>query len=179
MRQGDQGAAAPAPSQSTSHKWLLVEQLKDQIRAAASNARREAEAAAEEAREGASPAEKRLDARVAIEYASLARGQAQREARAREALATLASFRPGRLGPRGPIGLGAIVEVEDEGEGRTFFLAPVGAGVELTMPGGDGFLTVVTPASPFGRAVLGKRLGDEVEVVVEGEPRHWLVTFVD
>jgi transcription elongation GreA/GreB family factor len=58
------------------------------------------------------------------------------------------------------------------------FLAPVGAGIELTMPDGDGFVTVVTPASPLGKAILGRRVGDTVEVVVKGEPREWTVTFV-
>ena len=62
------------------------------------------------------------------------------------------------------------MEVEDGSQGRTFFLAPVGAGVELSGPGGDGFLSVVTPASPVGKAVLGRRVGDTIEVVVQGEP---------
>jgi transcription elongation GreA/GreB family factor len=78
------------------------------------------------------------------------------------------------------IGLGAIVEIEDEetGEGRTFFLAPVGAGVTLTGPGGDGVLSVVTPASPIGRAVIGKRVGDVVDVTVDGSVREWQISFV-
>src|SRR5688572_5245871 len=105
-------------------KHYLVQQLLHRIQAAANNAHREAEAAAIEARDGASPAEKRLDARVAIEYASLARAQAKREGRAREELAKLEAFRPSAMSARGPIGLGAVVEVEDDGEGRTFFLAP-------------------------------------------------------
>jgi transcription elongation GreA/GreB family factor len=68
--------------------------------------------------------------------------------------------------------------VEDGSHGRTFFLAPAGAGVELTGPGGDGFLSVVTPSSPIGKAVLGRRVGDTVEVVVKGEPLEWAITFV-
>ncbi|HXU80396.1 MAG TPA: GreA/GreB family elongation factor, partial [Polyangia bacterium] len=77
-----------------------------------------------------------------------------------------------------PVALGAVVEVEDEAQGKTFFLAPVGAGVELVGPGGDGFLSVVTPHSPVGKAVLGRRVGDTIEVVVQGEPREWTITFV-
>jgi transcription elongation GreA/GreB family factor len=55
--------------------------------------------------------------------------------------------------------------VEDGDEGRTIFLAPAGAGIELTMPDGDGFVTVVTPASPLGKAVLGRRVGETVTFV--------------
>jgi transcription elongation GreA/GreB family factor len=71
-----------------------------------------------------------------------------------------------------------VVEVEDDQQGRTFFLAPGGAGIELVGPGGDGFLSVVTPQSPVGRAVLGRRVGDTIEVTVQGEPREWTITYV-
>ena len=74
------------------------------------------------------------------------------------------------------IAIGASLEVEDEGLGRTFFLAPVGAGVELAGPGHDGFLPVVTPLSPVGKTVLGRRVGETVEVTVQGEPREWTIT---
>jgi transcription elongation GreA/GreB family factor len=138
------------------------------------------EAAAQEARDGATPAEKKEDARVALEYAGLAKGQTMRAQRTFAELSTLERFRPPALATNAPVAIGAVVEVEDddEREGRTFFLAPVGAGMTLTGPGGDGFLSVVTPASPVGRAVLGRRVGETVEVVVEGEPREWTITFV-
>jgi transcription elongation GreA/GreB family factor len=91
----------------------------------------------------------------------------------------LDKFRPGRFPPNAAVGIGAIVEVEDGAEGRTLFLAPAGAGIELTGPGGDGFLSVVTPSSPIGRAVLGRRVGDTIEVVVNGESSEWTVTYVE
>jgi len=89
-------------------------------------------------------------------------------------------FRPGPLAQTAPIGVGAIVEIEDAdtGEGRTFFLAPVGAGITLTGPGGDGHLSVVTPVSPIGRAVLGKKSGDVVDITVDGDIREWSITYV-
>lgn len=76
--------------------------------------------------------------------------------------------------------MGAIVEIEDEetGEGRTFFLAPVGAGMSLTGPGGDGILSVVTPQSPIGRAVMGRYVDDVVDVMVDGDTREWRISFV-
>jgi transcription elongation GreA/GreB family factor len=46
------------------------------------------------------------------------------------------------------------------------------------MPDGDGFVTVVTPSSPLGKAILGRTLGDSVEVVVKNEAREWTVTFI-
>jgi transcription elongation GreA/GreB family factor len=159
-------------------KRALVEQLASRIRQSAAVAQRASEDAALAARDGATPAEKREDARVALEQQGLARGQIQRADKARAELAALEVFRPPGL-PRGAkICVGAVVEVEDGEEGRTFFLAPVGAGVELTGEGGDGFLSVVTPASPIGRAVLGRRVGDSFEVEVRGDVREWRITYV-
>lgn len=159
-------------------KRFLVNQLTEKLRASVQVARKAGEAAAAEAREGATPAEKREDARVALEQGSLARGQAERARKVAAELSTLEVFRPAALPAKGPVALGAVVEVEDDSQGRTFFLAPVGAGVELVGPGGDGYLSVVTPQSPVGRAVLGRRVGDTVEVTVQGEPREWTITFV-
>lgn len=169
-------------------KQFLVEQLTSRLRESAAVARKAGQAAEEEARDGATASEKRENARVALEYSGLARGQKDRANRTVVELAALETFRPpARLPPRGPVSLGAIVEVEmerqdddtQEFQGRTFFLAPVGAGIELTGPGGDGFLSVVTPVSPVGKAVLGKRVGDTIEVTVKGEPREWTITFVE
>lgn len=159
-------------------KQFLVEQLAARLRESVSVARQAERAAADEARDGATAAEKRENARVCQEYSSLARGQGQRAEKLLAELNSLASFRPARLSPRSPIELGAIVEVEDDTVGRTFFLAPAGAGLELSGPGGDGFLSVVTPVSPVGRAVLGRRVGDTVEVTVQGESREWTITYV-
>ncbi len=160
-------------------KTWLVEQLAGRLRQSAQTARIAMEAAAAEAREGATPAEKRDSARVAQESSNLARGHKARLDRASEELGVLERFRPPQLAAPARVAVGAVVEVEDGDEGRTFFLAPVGAGIELSGPGGDGFLSVVTPASPVGRAVLGRTVGDTIEVVVEGDAREWTITYVE
>ena len=160
-------------------KGFLIEQLAQHLRETARTARLAMEAANTEAREGATPAERREDSRVAQENAGLARGHRSRLDRAMGDLAMLDAFRPPRLAPKAPVALGAVVEVEDGAEGRTLFLAPVGAGVELTGPGGDGFLSVITPSSPIGRAVLGRRVGETLEVVVNGETTEWTVMYVE
>lgn len=162
-------------------KQALIEQLARELAATAQVAGKACADAEREAREGATAKERRADARVQIEFQSLALGQGARAERVRGELRRLNGFAPERL-PRGaPIEAGAIVEVEDEesGEGRTFFLAPAGAGVTLSGPGGDGLISVVTPASPLGRAVMGARLGDTVEVTVRGASREWTITWVE
>jgi transcription elongation GreA/GreB family factor len=160
-------------------KLALIAQLTKRLRASARIAEDASDAAAEEARDGATPGEKREDSRTALEFSRMARAQALRAAQARSDLELLESFRPPPFARGTRITLGALVEVEDEaGQGLTFFLAPVGAGEELTGPGGDGFFTVVTPASPVGSAVMGQREGDSVQTRIRGELRHWTVTWV-
>ncbi len=156
----------------------LLAQLTAHLQASARDARQAMEEAALEAREGATPAEKREDSRVSLEQSGLARGQQARLNRALADLALLEGFQPTRLDAKARIDLGAVVEVESDDAGRTFFLAPAGAGIELHGPGGDGFLSVVTPTSPFGRAIIGRVLGDVVDIVVAGETREWTVAWV-
>ena len=84
-----------------------------------------------------------------------------------------------RFRPTDRVDLGALVDVriedEDGEEERTLFVLPVGAGVELTGPGGDGFVVVVTPKSPVGKALVGAREGDSFEIVIDGRDREWTV----
>ncbi len=159
-------------------KKFLVEQLCERLRESSQVALKASQAAADVARDGATPAEKREDARTALEFGALARGQKERAERMAAELGALSSFSPKAFSEHTPIALGAIVEVEDGDLGRTFFLAPVGAGIELSGPGGDGFLSVVTPISPIGKAVLGRKVGDSVEVIIKNEPREWTITYV-
>jgi transcription elongation GreA/GreB family factor len=161
-------------------KQDLVAQLARQLESSARSALGARDATAAEARDGATPDEKREDARAAHQLATLGRAQQRRAQQALAEIDALARFRPTPLAPTAAVGLGAIVEIEDEdtGEGRTFVHAPVGAGVTLTGPGGDGVLSVVTPVSPVGRAVLGRRTGDVVDVTVDGEPREWQISYV-
>jgi transcription elongation GreA/GreB family factor len=160
------------------NKQDLIAQLAAQLSASARAALGARDAAAMEAREGATPDEKREDARAAHQLQTIGGAQQRRAQQALAEADALATFRPAPQ--MKTIGVGAIVEIEDEdtGEGRTFFLAPVGAGVTLTGPGGDGLLSVVTPASPIGKAVIGRRPGDVVDVTVDGEVREWQISFV-
>ncbi len=146
-------------------KTFLVQQLASKIRALLERTHDAAEDA-------------RVDAKTGAQRAvNLAHAQTQRELNARAALDAVESFRPKPLGRGDRIGLGAVVEVEGDEAAHTFFLAPTGAGEELTGPGGDGFFQVVTPASPFGRALMGKRVGDVVEVPLKGDVTEWNITF--
>lgn len=158
----------------------LIEQLRSQIRTAAEGASDAAAEAVSEAKVALDPTDRSSDARSAVELARMAKGQEKRRKRAMAELERLGSFRPGPFAETSSVRVGALVEIEDEdtGQSRTFFLAPAGAGATLYGPGGDGHLTVVTPFSPVGRAVMGCSVGDVVDVTLKGETREWVLTWV-
>jgi transcription elongation GreA/GreB family factor len=166
-------------------KRFLVEQLAARLRQSDEVARRAGEEAREAARSLQTESEKKEDGRAAIEFGSLATGQSARARKVQEELQQLAAFWNRGL-PRftagSAVALGAIVDVSVEGDHgdaeRTFFVLPVGAGTELTGPGGDGFLSVITPASPVGRALMGRTAGDYVEVTLDRQTREWKLVEV-
>src|SRR5687768_15184949 len=98
------------------NKRALVTQLASKLSSTAALAARAGADAVIEAREGATPAERREDARVALEFSGLARGHAQRAQRVQAELALLEKFDPSAAAPGGPIDLGSIIEVESGAE---------------------------------------------------------------
>jgi transcription elongation GreA/GreB family factor len=168
-------------------KKLLLDQLRQRYVQSRAVARRAETDAREAARTMATESEKKEDGRVAIEFGGLASGQAQRQAQAQrelEALDALAQAGLPHFGEDAAVALGALVEVgidgdeEDEHEERTLFVLPAGAGTELTGPGGDGFLSVVTPSSPVGRALMGKHAGESFDLATNGALREWTILEV-
>lgn len=163
----------------------LIAELRGRLTRDATIAARAAQDAKDAAQHSATAQEKREDARTLIEFGNFSYAQAKRVEQARSSIQALDAFADGGLptfGPNSPIGLGAIVDAQSEDDdgvySRTFVMLPVGAGEELSGPGGDGIIVVVTPNSPVGKALLGKRRGDVAEVTVRGEPIDWEILEV-
>ncbi|MBC7792847.1 MAG: GreA/GreB family elongation factor [Clostridia bacterium] len=169
-----------------SHKRYFIEQLKERYSEILGVARRAEVDARDAAMTMQTESEKKEDARAAIEFGSLAKGQALRMRRAHEEMEILGKFAQREIpafNQKSGIAMGAMVDVSvdnDEGdfEERTLILLPVGAGTELTGPGGDGFISVITPWSPIGKNLLGKRAGDVIDVTIDGELREWTIVDV-
>lgn len=100
----------------------------------------------------------------ALEQSYLARGQAMRIETLKAGLSALRTL---NLVETAVARAGALIEAEDDdGETVRYFLAPEGGGTKL-----KGGVQVVTPASPLGAALVGKRAGDEVELKLAGKSR--------
>lgn len=110
----------------------------------------------------------------ALEQTYLARGQAQRVEDLYEGLSRVATMPVRDFDQDEPIAVGALVEIEESGSGSVLLLVPYGGGIRLA--GGE---QAVTPASPLGRALLGKAVGDAGELVVAGRTRSFEVRRVE
>lgn len=166
-------------------KQFFVDALKAHYQELIGEARLAETRAAQATEEIQNDARRKEDAKSAVESARMAAGHRARRERAAKETETLIAFAARglpALAADSPVQLGAFVDVRietDEGsEERTLFVLPVGAGTELEGPGGDGFISVITPASPVGSAIQGARTGDTVEVVIAGNDREWTVVDV-
>ncbi|HEY4014361.1 MAG TPA: GreA/GreB family elongation factor [Polyangiaceae bacterium] len=111
----------------------------------------------------------------ALELSYLARGEALRIEELRAALADVQALPVRGLGEEEPVGIGALVQTEDDsGERGWIWVTPHGGGTRLC----EGAVQAVTTKSPLGRALLGKRRGEECEVRVAGKTRALTVVSV-
>jgi hypothetical protein len=114
----------------------------------------------EMAAEGATHTEAKAESKwdtCGLEQSYLARGLAKQFEALSMGVMELRSFQPLDFSGKA-IGVGALVETETDGYTDLFFLLECGGGTEVEVDGRE--ITVITPESPVGAALLGKRNGD-------------------
>lgn len=166
-------------------KRYFVDELKAVYQQRIASAAQAESSAAEAVEQVRAESTRREDTKATANEGRLAAGHRRRRKQAVVEMETLLDFAERgikRFKPTDRVGIGAMVDVriEDEKgeEERTLLVLPVGAGVELSGPGGDGFVVVVTPKSPVGKALVGARAGDAFEIVVDGQDKEWTVVDV-
>ncbi|MGE0547956.1 MAG: GreA/GreB family elongation factor [Kofleriaceae bacterium] len=154
-------------------KSALVGELIAILREALVTAQQSHAAAIDGATNEESRAENEKDTR-GLEQSYLARGQAKRVVELEVMVAELESWvvRSFRRGDR--IAISAVITIEEDGELQRLFLAPHGGGTVLAGP-----THVVSPSSPLGHALLGKRIDDEVEIELPGRSRAFVITAIE
>ncbi len=151
---------------SPSDKQALKEALIDALCAELDTLERAHQATREAATHEEAKPENDKDTR-ALEQSYLARGQAMRVEELRNGLAEVRAMQLRTFGERSTVAVSALVTLLDEDdEERSVFLAPAGGGTVLRSG-----VQVVTPRSPLGRALLGKRVGEACEVALGGRER--------
>jgi hypothetical protein len=106
-----------------------------------------------------------------LEQSYLARGQAQRVAELEAAVGDITALALRTFAATSAVAMSAVVTTD---EGEQFFIAPAGGGCVLSAN-----IQVVTPSSPLGRALLGKRIDDEVELSLPAKLRSFAITAID
>jgi hypothetical protein len=112
----------------------------------------------------------------ALEQSYLARGHAMRIRELTTSLAELRDMAVRSFAPGTPAAVGALIVVAEDGVAdANMFMAPHGGGSRLA----NGRVQVVTPRSPLGRALLGKRTGEACEVALGGQARELSIVSVE
>ncbi|KHL72243.1 elongation factor GreAB [Pseudomonas putida] len=124
--------------------------------------RRAAQTAYETATAEENIAENKYDT-LGLEASYLATGQARRTAEIRQALLIYQQLVLRDYDQARGIQIGSLVTLEDEaGVQRQVFLGPEAAGLKIGE--GDALVTVITPRSPLGQQLIGKKVDDEVSL---------------
>jgi len=150
-------------------KKALIEVLRERLAHELAEARRVATDTAAAANHPEARPENDKDTRK-IELSYLAAGQAARAYELEAAAALLATLPVLPFTAEDALKAGALVELDADGKRQRVLLSPAGGGQRLATEHGE--VSVVTPQSPLGQGLLGKRVGDSFELVVAGQARE-------
>jgi len=120
-----------------------------------------ARAAHAEATHEQSKAENKYDTR-GLEAAYLARGQSKQMAEAAQAMEQFSVMPLREFGPKDPIDLSALVQLDGNGERSFYLIGPKAGGTEVIHEKKP--IMVLTPQSPLGEKLAGKKQGEEVKM---------------
>jgi transcription elongation GreA/GreB family factor len=151
-------------------KARLRQVIIDRLNTELDNITRAALMARDEATHEESKPENQYDMH-AQEAAYLAEGQAKLAAELHASIALIQGMELPAFTPALPIALGAIVTLETAGRKLRYFLSPRNGGLEVICDGLD--IIVITPQSPIGRQLIGRKVGDPI--VAAGRPPQKIV----
>ncbi len=141
------------------NKHLLVAQIIAQLDAELQRAANAARTAQAEATDDQSKAENKYDTR-GLEASYLAHGQSRQALETGQARQQFAALVLREFGAQEAIAVGALIELEDNGERLFYFLGPCAGGTEVLDAAQP--VQVLTAQSPLGRQLLGRRAGDRL-----------------
>jgi transcription elongation GreA/GreB family factor len=98
----------------------------------------------------------------AQEAAYLAEGQAKLAAELQASIALYQNLALPDFTSTQPVGLGAVVTLDAAGRKTRYFIGPRNGGIEIVFDGAA--IMVITPQSPLGRLLIGRRVGDSVNI---------------
>ncbi len=157
------------------NKAALVQKIIAQLAAELEGYTQSARSAHAEATDEQSKAEGKYDTR-GLEASYLARGQSRQAAETTEALEQFAALLLRDFGIEEPIDVGAVVEVETKAGNACYFIGPRAGGTEVVL--GRREVLVITPQSPLGQQLVGKKQGERWESQLAGRRIAYRVVSV-
>jgi hypothetical protein len=157
------------------NKAAVVQKIIAQLAAEMEGYARSARAAHAEATDEQSKAENKYDTR-GLEASYLARGQSRQAAETAEALKQFAALPIRDFGPADAIDLSALVELESATAKTCYFIGPCAGGTEIME--GRREILVITPQSPLGQQLVGRKQGDRWETQLAGKRVTYRVASV-
>ena len=129
-----------------------------------------------EATHESNKAENKYDTR-GLEASYLARGQSKQAAELEAAITEFEKLGVKKFAPGEAIGIGALVELEHGGEKSFYFLGPRAGGTEVIHDRKE--ILVITPQSPLGGQLLGKKVGDQPQLNFGGAKQAAKIASVE
>lgn len=157
------------------NKRALIKKIVEQLTAELEVIFRAAHAAHAEATHEQNKAENKYDTR-GLEASYLAHGQSRQAVEVKAAITAFEQLAVRKFGNSDPIDLGALVELEQKGERLLYFIGPKAGGTEVIHDGRE--VLVITPQSPLGAQLQGKKQGDRLQLTLAGVRDAYLVVSV-
>ena len=120
-------------------------------------------------------AENKYDTR-GLEAGYLARGQSRQAADVTQAIQRYELLPVRDFAAQDPIDIGAVVELEREGERAVYFVGPLAGGIEIECEGRS--VQVITPNSPMGLQLVGHKQGARLSIKVGGASESYRIVAV-
>ena len=134
-----------------------------------------ARAAHAEATHESSKAENKYDTR-GLEAAYVAGGQARQAREILDSIKVYGSLLVKEFGATDPIDLSAVVELETERAIGRYFIGPRSGGLEVHCEGAE--IMVITPHSPLGQQLMGKKAGQRWTTNLNGSRIDYRIVSV-
>jgi hypothetical protein len=157
------------------NKAKAIEKILEKLLADRELYEKAARASHSEATHEQNKAENKYDTR-GLEAAYLAGAQARQAAEVDATLAEIRKISTRSFAAHDPADIGALVQLTNGKEISWYFLAPRGGGTEVRV--GKEELLVLTPQSPLGAQLLGKRQGEKIELRLPGLTNKYLMRSV-
>ena len=156
-------------------KRKLIETITERLKADLALYYRAAVAARAEATHEQSKAENKYDTR-GLEASYLARGQSKQVAEIEAAIEKFQKMETREFGNGEPIDVGAVVELAVGKEKNVYFIGPRAGGTEVIFEKKE--VLVITPESPLGAQLMGKKKGEKHRLEIAGQKQEILLTEV-